>query len=171
MTETLSLGRVATAAAFAIGCSVFGYAVYFDHKRRTDSSFRRQLKQQRMEAKTILDQFQVDRASKAKASVKVSGLEIDDSPPPATAEGREAYFEKQLTMGDAFISQGQPGFESAAVCYFKALKVYPDPMNFLRVLQQSLPEPVVAMIVDLMSADVQAMQSQKKSQVTMEEVE
>eukprot|EP00842_Homolaphlyctis_polyrhiza_P000113 jgi/Hompol1/1101/HPOL_001634-RA len=83
-------------------------------------------------------------------------MDIEDEPVPTTQEGREAYFNKYLVLGERHVSRGPAGYEAAALCLFRALKVYHDPMQLLSMLQHSLPEPVLQMIVELMAADVRS---------------
>ncbi|KAI8918754.1 MAS20 protein import receptor-domain-containing protein [Entophlyctis helioformis] len=163
MTETLSLSRVFTAVAAAGAVGFLGYLVYFDYRRQTDPEFRRKLRAQRSEANRIVAQRNAEVKASAAAAAQArraasagaagAPIELEDEPVPTTAEGREAYFNKHLVLGENLLGRGPAGFEAAAVCFFRAIKVYPEPMNLLMILQQSLPEPVLNMIVELMAAD------------------
>lgn len=73
---------------------------------------------------------------------------------PTTPEGVQAYFMRYLQAGEALLQQGPAAYETSAICFFRALRVYPDPMALMTALEQSLPQPVMAGIMQLMSEDV-----------------
>ena len=53
--------------------------------------------------------------------------------------------------------------ESAA-CFFKAVKVYPNPVDLLVILQKSVPEDVVNVVYAMISTEVQHAQMMGKMQ-------
>ena len=78
---------------------------------------------------------------------------------PATPEAKEGYFMQQVNMGETLCAQGilsprcdswilltsciGPAFSlTAAMCFFRALRVYPSPVELLMIYQQTVPEPV-----------------------------
>jgi import receptor subunit TOM20 len=61
---------------------------------------------------------------------------------------------KYLQMGETLLQKGPSAYEQVAVCYFRALKVYPDPMNLMMALEQSLPKLVMEKIMHMMASDV-----------------
>ncbi|RKO95988.1 hypothetical protein CAUPRSCDRAFT_720, partial [Caulochytrium protostelioides] len=73
---------------------------------------------------------------------------------PTAPADRERYFMELLSTGERLLGMGPSRFDAAAVCYFRALKIYPDPMKLLEVLQQTMPEPVMNKILMLLSEDV-----------------
>ncbi|KAJ3296961.1 hypothetical protein HK104_001006 [Borealophlyctis nickersoniae] len=166
-TRSYVVGGVAVAAVLGVG-----YMVYFDHKRRSDPQFRKQLRQQRNQAAR---QREADEAaerlraqSRTKAPVGV-GVDIGaDDPVPTSNEERGEYFMKQLQTGETLLARGPSAYEEAANHFFSALRIYPEPMNLLMVFQQSLPEPVLNIIMEKMAADVRAAQDAGAS---VEEIE
>ncbi len=79
-----------------------------------------------------------------------------DAPEPTAMEDKEAYFMAQLQMGETLAAKGPVFYEKAATCFYKALRIYPEPMNLLMIFQQSLPEPVLAIVMEKMAADVRS---------------
>lgn len=69
-------------------------------------------------------------------------------------------------MGETLLQSGPSSYEKVAVCYFRALKVYPDPMNLIMALEQSLPQTVMEMIMKMMAKEADG--GQKISEVDIE---
>lgn len=143
--------------AFAIG--LVSYGIYFDYQRRNNPEFRKNLAKQRKEAAKI-------RQNSAKAAVSPFDS-MPDEEIPTTSEGREKYFMNNLQLGEQLIMQGPSNFDAAATCFYRALQVYPEPQKLLEVLAQSLPEPVIQLIIQKLAADVRA----APTGATVEEVE
>lgn len=83
--------------------------------------------------------------------------------PPKTAEERETYFMSQVGLGEQLALQGTLSFESPEVCsvtsptgptfylpaamaFFRALRVYPSPVELIVIYQKTIPEPVFKVI-------------------------
>jgi import receptor subunit TOM20 len=71
---------------------------------------------------------------------------------PETAEGKEAYFTEQVAMGEQMLLQARQ--DDSVVHFYKALKVYPVPLELIMIYQQSLPEQVFRILVNLMALEV-----------------
>ncbi|KAJ3415313.1 hypothetical protein HDV05_005183 [Chytridiales sp. JEL 0842] len=146
-----------------IGLSVFavGYIVYFDQRRQRDPKFRKYLKQQRREAAKIALDEERRRAAAANAEsqavMEAMGL-MDEEEIPTTEEGKSRYLKKQLEMGEAFMVKGPAHFKSAAICLYRALKVYPNPVQLLEAFDRSVPPPVLEIIMSLLASDLEKRQ-------------
>jgi import receptor subunit TOM20 len=86
---------------------------------------------------------------------KVKAEEVPSSP-----EEREQYFMSQVGMGEQICTQGQPhmlhlrtpkshaclsgpAFNlQAALCFYKALRVYPSPVELIVIYQKTVPDDV-----------------------------
>ncbi|KAH6568101.1 hypothetical protein BASA62_005648 [Batrachochytrium salamandrivorans] len=177
MAETLSLSRVFTAAAAVVALSSIGYIIYFDYKRNSSPEFRRRIKEQRRTAQKIL----ANRNAQVQAAVAAlrraggedpSGMfELEDEPMPTTAQEAQAYFSKYLMMGENLMSRGPAGYEAAAVCFYRSLKVHPEAVTIFEAFEKSLPSPILDLIVQLMSADVRSAQPGVGTAASLEEVE
>jgi import receptor subunit TOM20 len=142
MTNKYFFGTILAAA--------IGYGFYFDYQRRNNAEFRKNLQKQKKEAAKI--------KSQQKKTTKEPQMLIPDEPIPENNEGREQYFMKNLQAGEMLMQQGPPAFDAAATCFYRALKVYPEPQKLLEVLAQSLPEVILNLIIQKMSEDVRAAQ-------------
>jgi import receptor subunit TOM20 len=147
--------------------------------------FHTYLAQQRREAKKLAQAHKVTFNSHKDSS----SFTLPEDPVPETQEGREAYFMKNLQLGEQLMMQGNHSIEkklqrimishiirqllilgpaahdAAATCFYRALVVYPEPQKLLEVLAQSLPEVVLQLVVQKMAAEV------RKTQAKFEEIE
>jgi len=52
-------------------------------------------------------------------------------------------------------SLGEPGYLDAALCFYKALKVYPNPVELIMIYQKTVPEAVFNLVYEMMSIEVE----------------
>ncbi|KAF9974376.1 hypothetical protein BGZ73_002227 [Actinomortierella ambigua] len=147
----------ATVGALAVG--FVGYAIYFDSKRRNDPEFRRKLKKER---KRLMKQAKEEQEKKQKSSAKsieevLAG--INEQEFPTSMEEREKFCMEQLSMGEALFTRGPEGYEMAAICFYKALKVYPSPAELVMVYQKTVPPEVFTLVMEMLSIDVHKKQA------------
>ncbi|KAI9011340.1 MAS20 protein import receptor-domain-containing protein [Gaertneriomyces semiglobifer] len=155
----VSTRDVVVGAAVAAAVGIVGYAVYFDQKRQRDPAFRRNLRKQRKQAAAAKHaeaaaSRQKPQPAAAKAGMPSMASFDPDEPVPTNPQARGEFFMKHLQLGEALVARGPQAYEVAAQCFFKALQAYSDPMNLLMALQQSMPEPVMNLIMELFAADL-----------------
>ena len=51
-------------------------------------------------------------------------------------------------------SVGPEGYDMAAICFYKALKVYPAPAELVMVYQKTIPPEVFTLVMGMLSMDV-----------------
>ena len=51
-------------------------------------------------------------------------------------------------------SLGPQYYDEAILPFYKALKVYPAPMELIMIYQKTIPEPVFQMVINVMAVDV-----------------
>ncbi len=89
-------------------------------------------------------------------------IELDkDAPVPTDPAQKEAFFMEQLAHGEQLFRQGPEFFDASAICFYRAMKVYPQPMDLLVIFQRSTPEEVFNKLMELMAADVRLMRDYK----------
>ncbi|KAJ3019443.1 hypothetical protein HKX48_002086 [Thoreauomyces humboldtii] len=150
---------VASTAAVALAVSL-GYLVWFDHQRTKDPKFRKQLKARarKVQEKKNLEENR-DRIIRSETKSGNPSNAIDPSSPiPEDPEERSEYFMKLLQYGELLASRGPSNYPAAAAAFFKAIQAYNDPMSLLMVLQQSLPEEIMIIIMDLYAAELKSHQ-------------
>ena len=95
-----------------------GYAVYFDHKRRTDPEFRKALKREsRREARVAKEQAEAE-GEQQKGAIKAAVNKAKDEGFPTDVEEREAYFMNEVGQGEVLCQD----CESLSLgCFVKSL--------------------------------------------------
>ena len=77
-----------------------GYAVYFDHKRRTDPEFRKALKREsRREARAAKEKAEA-KGEEQKEVIKNAVNEAKEEGFPTDVEDKEAYFMNEVGQGE-----------------------------------------------------------------------
>jgi import receptor subunit TOM20 len=86
-------------------------------------------------------------------------LLVKDDQVPTTPEEREKYFMSQVEKGEQLCARGRsilkgcegrrslcregPDFAvEAALAFFRALRVYPSPVELIMIFQNTVPEPI-----------------------------
>ncbi|ODV65428.1 protein import receptor MAS20, partial [Hyphopichia burtonii NRRL Y-1933] len=70
---------------------------------------------------------------------------LDDEQPPVDINGKENYFMEQVSIGEKKATEGS--VVDAALCFYKALEVYPNPTDILGVYQKTVPQDVYEAII------------------------
>ncbi|KAI0650238.1 MAS20-domain-containing protein [Trametes meyenii] len=134
-----------TVAAVTVLGGLVAYAVYFDYRRRNDVDFRKKL---RKEKKKVTKETQQAQAKAEAASevnpveIKAALLKIREEDLPATPEEKEAFFITQIQIGEQLAQKGPAWYLQSAIAFFRALRVYPSPVELIMMLQSSLPAPL-----------------------------
>lgn len=82
------------------------YAVYFDHRRRTDPKFRKALKREsRREARAAREEVEAQGALQKKA-IKAAVEQAKAVDYPADVEEKEAYFLNEVGRGEVLCQDG-----------------------------------------------------------------
>ncbi|KAI3403847.1 TOM20 [Candida oxycetoniae] len=122
-----------------------GYVVYFDYQRRNSSQFRRSLRKKAVKQKKIKEeQEKKTKQSKLDAVKKALLEDLKKNPIPTDLNEREAFFMEQVATGE---QKGKDNAIDAAICFYKALAVYPNPTDILGVYQKSVPEEIYELVV------------------------
>ncbi len=116
----------------AAGVGVVAYAIYFDHKRRTDTNFRKRLRmlnlcvllyvlftassgreKKKLEKSTsqeVAPSAVADDAPFPTAEILAAMASVKDDQVPTTPEEREKYFMSQVEKGEQLCSRGRSTF-------------------------------------------------------------
>lgn len=52
---------------------------------------------------------------------------------------------------------GPENYDMAAICFYKALKVYPAPAELVMVYQKTIPQEVFTLVMGMLSMDVRGL--------------
>lgn len=146
------IGTFTTVVASISAATVVGYALYFDYTRRTSAEFRKTLKKKALKQSKI--QAKQDKATlDSKLATVKNALEehLKENPIPTGLEEKEAFFMEQVTLGEQLAVAADKKID-AAICFYKALAVYPKPTDILGIYQKSVPEDVYEMIIMMISS-------------------
>ncbi|KAI0796857.1 hypothetical protein C8Q75DRAFT_214382 [Abortiporus biennis] len=154
---------VFTVAGVTVLGGLLAYAVYFDYKRRNDAEFRRKLRKEKKKANKNAPATQPSAGGPSAGPAVITAEELKSSLAkiraedlPATSEEKEQYFMQQVGLGEQLALQG-PAFQlPAAMCFFRALRVYPSPVELIMIYQKTVPEPVFKLVMELTNLDVVA---------------
>ncbi|TFY82537.1 hypothetical protein EWM64_g1472 [Hericium alpestre] len=154
---------VLTVAGVTVVGGIIAYALYFDHKRRNDVTFRKKLRKEKKKVdKRAAEAAQAAPAASgptapsnvAEAEIRAALDAVRAEELPPTPEEKESYFMNQVGMGEQLCAQGHTLHIPAAMCFFRALRVYPSPVELIVIYQSTVPEPVFAIVMQLMNMDV-----------------
>ncbi|ORX53204.1 MAS20-domain-containing protein [Hesseltinella vesiculosa] len=130
-----------------------GYLIYFDHKRRHDPQYRKQLKKERKkQAKKEKVQKEVDD-NNVKDLIDTVVEAANQVKFPTDPEAKEKYFMEQVGKGEALCAQGPSFFDQAVLPFYLALKVYPAPLELIMIYQKTVPEPIFQILVTIMAKE------------------
>ena len=105
----------------------FRYCIYFDHKRRSAPDFKEKLKAKRK------------RAAQSKSGTNFNLPDLSDQ------EAVQKFFLQEIQHGEELLSQGD--IENGVEHLSMAVAVCGQPHSLLGVLQQTLPQPVYALLL------------------------
>jgi import receptor subunit TOM20 len=149
---------------------ILAYAIYFDHKRRTDPEFRKALKREsRRQARAAREEAEAEGAQQQEA-IKSAFKEATEEGFPSGIEEKEAFFMSEVAKGEQlcqdgkserlvhiafsnhYLSAGTDQIE-AALCFYKALKVYPQPKDLIGIYDKTVPKEVLEILADIVAMD------------------
>ncbi|CAD6504807.1 BgTH12-00310 [Blumeria graminis f. sp. triticale] len=141
---TTTFGTIATC--------LIAYVVYFDYRRRNDPQFRKQLKKDlKKQAKAAKELAEIQVAQQRKA-IRVAVEEAKLEGFPTDVEEREGYFMQEIAKGEGLSSDGSASQE-AALCFYKALKVYPSPPDLISIYDKTVPKAILDILAEMIAAD------------------
>ncbi|KAF8204688.1 MAS20-domain-containing protein [Pholiota molesta] len=148
-----------TVAAVTVAAGLAVYAVYFDYKRRNDAEFRKKLKKEKKRVQKVVAETKQNEASASASSITPAALreaiqQIRTEASPTSPEEQEHYFMAQVAAGEKLALEGPSSYLPAAMAFFRALRVYPSPVELIVIYEKTIIEPVFKLIMDLTQLDV-----------------
>jgi len=134
--------RTSTILAVVAGTAVagfVGYAVYFDYKRRSDPEFRRALKRESRRQAKAAQADAVAQAQQQKKQIREAVDKALEEGFPTEQDELESYFMQEVAKGETMCQDGSDSIE-AALCFYKALKVYPQPRDLINIYDKTVPK-------------------------------
>jgi import receptor subunit TOM20 len=121
--QQISTSTVILATAGTLAAGAIAYAAYFDYRRRSDPEFRKNLKKQHKK---------VQKAKEEEGEANEEGF-------PRDPEETEGYFMQEVARGEGMCQDGSDPVD-AALCFYKALKVYPQPRELITIYDKTVPK-------------------------------
>ncbi|KAK3318675.1 mitochondrial outer membrane translocase complex, subunit Tom20 domain-containing protein [Apodospora peruviana] len=162
MAPTTTTIVASTVAAIATG--VLAYAVYFDHRRRTDPEFRREIRRSyRRQAR--LDKERAEQNVNAQRyAIRRFVDEAKEEGFPTAVEAKEAYFLEQVSNGELLGADHHRTTNSvvhttatkaveAALSFYRALKVYPTPGDLIGIYDKTVAKPILDILAEMIAYD------------------
>ncbi|KAI8991850.1 mitochondrial outer membrane translocase complex, subunit Tom20 domain-containing protein [Mycotypha africana] len=137
-----------------------GVLFYFDYRRRNDPTFRKHLRRERKNAAKAAKEAEKHAEESRLKMIENVIIESSKEEYPTTPEAREKYFMEQIAAGEALCGKGPTAYDDAVVFFYKALKVYPAPMELIQIYQKTIPEPVFQLITTIYAIEQKAMEGQ-----------
>ncbi|KAF3936281.1 hypothetical protein ABW19_dt0207125 [Dactylella cylindrospora] len=139
----MQASQIITASAVTAVALTLAYAIYFDHRRRHDPEFRKQLaRERRRHAKAQKAAIEAESENQ-KAQLREAVQRANEEGYPTDVEERETYFMNEVAMGEQLLAGGESKAVDAALCFYKALRVYPDPKNLVGIYEKTVPKNVL----------------------------
>lgn len=140
MSKALTLASVAAAGVLA-------YAVYFDYNRRNSPEFRKQLKKRKAhEQKKAAKAQEETRKNKMLEVKRALAEDLAKNPIPTDLAKKEEFFMEQVATGEQLANNPDTKID-AALRFYKALAVYPNPTDIMGIYQKTVPEDVYELLV------------------------
>ncbi|KAL0580513.1 mitochondrial import receptor subunit tom20 [Marasmius crinis-equi] len=149
--------RVLTIAGITVLTGVLAYAAYFDYKRRNDVGFRKNLRKQKKRVDKSIASSQASLAASGvppTADLRAALEQVKKEPVPASPDQKEHFFMSQVATGEQLSLQGPEFHLPAALSFYRALRVYPSPVELMVIYQKTVPEPIFKLVIELTNLDV-----------------
>ncbi|WRT68678.1 uncharacterized protein IL334_005657 [Kwoniella shivajii] len=143
--------RIAGATAAVALTGFLGYAVYFDYMRRNSPEFRKGLKKQHKKLAVAAEAQSKAEKERNSKQLREALVLLQNEPTPSSPEQQEAYFQEQVAEGEKLATMGPEYQVQAASHFYRALRVYPQPIELLGIYQRVVPPPVFALLIELTS--------------------
>lgn len=137
--QSISITTIALASTGVLLSGALAYALYFDHRRRSDPEFRRTLKKQHKKISKQNEEASIAAEKSQKARIKQAVEDANEEGFPKDPEETEGYFMQEVARGEQMCTDGSEPVE-AALCFYKALKVYPQPKELIGIYDKTVPK-------------------------------
>ncbi|OCL13849.1 protein import receptor MAS20 [Glonium stellatum] len=152
MSSSLKPSTAVMMGAGVVLTGVLAYVVYFDYRRRTDPEFRKMLKREsKKQARAAKEEAEAQGAQQKKA-IREAVDKANEDGFPRDPEEVEAYFMQEVARGEGLCQEGADTIE-AALCFYRALKVYPQPRELINIYDKTVPKPVLDVLAEMIAVD------------------
>ncbi|KAK7510817.1 mitochondrial outer membrane translocase complex, subunit Tom20 domain-containing protein [Phyllosticta citriasiana] len=161
--STANFRTLTIAGVGVVVTGVVAYAFYFDYKRRNDADFRKALKREsKKQARAAKEEAEAGAVEQRKSIHEAVDRVNEDGFPKEDPEEVEGYFMNEVSRGEQLSQDGAyprltPDTGSsqldAALCFYKALKVYPNPSELVTIYDKTVPKPILDILAEMIAYD------------------
>jgi len=147
--------KTSTVVSISVGTVVTGllaYAVYFDYRRRNDPEFRKALKRESRRQARIAKEEAETQGKQQREDIKAAVQEAIEEGFPTDIEEKEAFFMQQIAQGEALAGDASDPV-GAALCFYKGLKVYPEPQSLIGIYDNTVPKDILEILAIMVAQD------------------
>ncbi|EOD43562.1 Protein import receptor MAS20-related protein [Neofusicoccum parvum] len=156
MSSTAPSVKTSTVVLASVGVAVTGfvaYAFYFDYKRRNDVEFRKALKREsKKQARAAKEEAEAGQAQQ-RILIREAVDRANEEGFPRDPEEVEGYFMQEVAHGEQMTQDAGADPIEAALCFYKALKVYPQPKELINIYDKTVPKPILDILAEMIAHD------------------
>ncbi|KAI1491476.1 mitochondrial import receptor subunit tom-20 [Biscogniauxia mediterranea] len=143
---------IATISAATVATGLLAYAVYFDHQRRANPNFRRNLRrEERRKARAEKEESIAQTQQRGKAIQRAVDDALEEGFPSGVNE-KEQYFMDHVQQGETLAADPSRTLD-AALAFYKALKVYPSPEDLITIYDKTVDKRVLDVLAEMIAHD------------------
>ncbi|KAI5806759.1 putative mitochondrial import receptor subunit [Peziza echinospora] len=128
-------------------------AIYFDYKRRNDPEFRKALRRDRKKYVKVQKQQEAAASAQQRDAIAHALLQVEIEGFPEDVDQKEAFFMNEVAQGEGLCQEGPERALDAALCFYKALKVYPQPKDLISIYDKTVPKHVLDILAEMIASD------------------
>lgn len=106
MSSSLKPSTIAAISVGTIATGFLAYAIYFDHKRRNDPEFRKQLKRESKRIQRAAKEEAEAHGAEQKKAIREAVAAANEEGFPKDPEEVEAYFMQEVAQGEGMVQKG-----------------------------------------------------------------
>jgi len=106
MASSLKPSTIAAVTAGTVVTGLLAYAVYFDHKRRNDPEFRKQLKRESKRTQRAAKEQEEAQGQEQKKAINEAVARANEEGFPKDSDEVEAYFMQEVAAGEGMVQKG-----------------------------------------------------------------
>ncbi|KAL8826660.1 MAG: hypothetical protein Q9191_003659 [Dirinaria sp. TL-2023a] len=137
--SSIKASTIVLASVGALATGILAYAIYFDHKRRSDPEFRKALKRESRKQERAAKEEAEAQGAQQKKAIRAAVEAAWEEGYPTNVEDKEAYFMNEVGRGETLCQE--------------ALKVYPQPTDLMGIYDKTVPKPVIDILAEMIATD------------------
>ncbi|GMM48263.1 Tom20 protein [Pichia kluyveri] len=139
------MANPATVTFLSLAAGAVGYCLYFDYQRRNNAEFRKSIYLKKRQAEKE-EKLKNEISKKEKTEVLKKKLVESLLSEPLSTSNKEQTFIEEVTLAEKLSAIVGKEID-AAIRFYRALSVYPDPTAILDIYQKSVPAEIYELIM------------------------